>query len=269
MKKSSNQTKKKAGISVRVAVSVCLATILILVSAIFYNCNAEDQIEIVEPEEVMTYTSIIDLLKANYAMMYELNETLSEVQVGNEPLVDPSTRKQEVDGLPQENVVIAEVIAEEPIIDPEPVVINTSDITKPSNLSADQFNTIIEQVLSSKGKNSSKLYNAGEALYQMEQNHQINGLFALSVASLESGWGTSGAAYNKNNLFGIMSKGGIKSFSSINDSIDYFGNLISEYYISKGRTTITSIGAKYCVGGDWANKVQSMFYTYSTAANHI
>ena len=266
MKKSSTQNRKTVK-PVRVAVSACLAVILIIVSAVFYNCNAEDDLTITEPAEVMQYTNIIDLLKANYAMMYELNETLNEVQVGNEPLVDPSTRKQEVDGLPQENVVIAEMPAEEPI--PEPVVINTTDITSPSNLSADQFNTIIEQVLSSKGKSSSKLYNAGEALYQMEQNHQINGLFALSVASLESGWGTSSAAKNKNNLFGIMSKGGIKSFSSVNENIDYFGNLISDYYISKGRTTITSIGAKYCVGGDWANKVQSMLNTYTSAANHI
>ena len=93
----------------------------------------------------------------------------------------------------------------------------------------------------------------GQAFYEMEQKYGVNSIFAISVAELESGNGTSYAFRNKNNAFGI---GPGKRFSSVESGINYFGQLMnkSSYY---GKS-IDRIGSIYCVGGNWANKVKSL-----------
>lgn len=93
----------------------------------------------------------------------------------------------------------------------------------------------------------------GQAFYEMEQTYGINAIFAISVAELESGSGTSYAFKNKNNAFGI---GPGKRFNSVKEGIFYFGQLMnkSTYY---GKT-IDRIGSIYCVGGNWANKVKNL-----------
>ena len=93
----------------------------------------------------------------------------------------------------------------------------------------------------------------GYAFYQMEQTYGVNAIFAISVAELESGSGTSSAFRNKNNAFGI---GPGKYFNSVTEGINYFGQLMNKP-LYKGKN-VDQIGSKYCVGGDWANKVKSL-----------
>ena len=78
-------------------------------------------------------------------------------------------------------------------------------------------------------------------------------MFAISVAELESGYGTSYAFRKKNNAFGI---GSGKYFSSVEAGIEYFGQLMNKsLYYGK---SIDRIGGIYCVGGNWASKVKSL-----------
>lgn len=93
----------------------------------------------------------------------------------------------------------------------------------------------------------------GYAFYQMEQTYGVNAIFAISVAELESGSGTSSAFRNKNNAFGI---GPGKYFNNVTDGINYFGQLMNKS-LYKGKS-IDKIGSVYCVGGNWANKVKSL-----------
>lgn len=93
----------------------------------------------------------------------------------------------------------------------------------------------------------------GYAFYQMEQTYGVNAIFAISVAELESGSGTSSAFRNKNNAFGI---GPGKYFNSVQEGINYFGQLMNKS-LYKGKT-ITQIGSIYCVGGNWANKIKNL-----------
>ena len=94
----------------------------------------------------------------------------------------------------------------------------------------------------------------GKAFYNMEQTYGINAVFAISVAELESGSGTSSAFRKKNNAFGI---GPGKYFNSVEEGINYFGNLMNKS-IYKNKS-IDAIGSIYCVGGNWAYKVKSLF----------
>ena len=91
----------------------------------------------------------------------------------------------------------------------------------------------------------------------MEQKYGVSATFAKAVAIQESGWFTSSAYKNKNNLFGIMSKGKLKRFDSVDESIEYFYILLSsEKY--KGMS-IDEIGKEYCPDDDkWARDVKKI-----------
>ena len=92
---------------------------------------------------------------------------------------------------------------------------------------------------------------------EMEQKYGVSATFAKAVAIQESGWFTSNGYKNKNNPFGIMSKGKLKRFDSIEESIDYFGSLLSSDKY-KGMT-IEEIGKVYCPNDDkWARDVKKI-----------
>lgn len=96
-----------------------------------------------------------------------------------------------------------------------------------------------------------------KAFAEMEQKYGVSATFAKAVAIQESGWFTSNAYKNKNNPFGIMSKGKLKRFDSVDESIDYFGSLLSsEKYKDKN---IDEIGKEYCPNDDkWARDVKKI-----------
>ncbi len=99
---------------------------------------------------------------------------------------------------------------------------------------------------------SNGLSGYGQAFYDIEQRFGVNSIFAISVAELESGHGTSSAFRNKNNAFGL---GPGMAFSSVENCINYFGELMnkSTYY---GKS-IDRIGIIYC-DGHWAPMVKSL-----------
>ena len=116
-----------------------------------------------------------------------------------------------------------------------------------SNLSVEQYNKILA---------GTGLAGCGESYYNMEQTYNVNGLFALSVACLESGYGKHRA--NTNNFYGMRSSKGWMSFETPDANIQYFGKLMNKscYY---GKD-ILGIGATYCPNTyqDWAGKVKSI-----------
>lgn len=93
----------------------------------------------------------------------------------------------------------------------------------------------------------------GQVFFDMEQKYGVNSVFAISVAELESGNGTSSAFKNKNNAFGI---GPGRYFNSVQSGIEYFYQLMNNslYY----EKSIDKIGSIYCVGGNWASKIKSL-----------
>jgi hypothetical protein len=150
-------------------------------------------------------------------------------------------------------------------VEEEVRIINTTDITKPSNLTADELNEIIDTHLENIGQSFSKIDDIGEFLVEMEEETGVNAIFCLAVGSLESGHGTSIAAVNKNNLFGLIGSNGLMKFNSVSECISYWGNLIRTYYMDCGRTSVSSIQTKYCPDeSEWAVQVNSLIKTYAS-----
>jgi uncharacterized FlgJ-related protein len=81
---------------------------------------------------------------------------------------------------------------------------------------------------------------------------------------LESGNGESNISKNKNNLFGLNAIDGDKynkafSFKTKGDSVRKFGQLISEYYLGEGYTTVEKVSTKYCQANpEWSSLVMGI-----------
>lgn len=263
----------------RTVVSAIVVSCIILSSVgISYSADTVDNNEQTNPEiNTIECSGMVNIAKAIHSASSCYRGILVSAKNDlKKQAIATDEQKQAERGLPERTVVIHELEADEcdlePAVEEEPapvVVINTTDITKPSGLTADQLNTLINNVLTKMGKKSSQLYNQGQALYNMEQNHGTNALLALAVASWESGWGTSKVAWNKNNLFGIYGKGTSRSFSTVGECIDYFGKLMATKYFPKGRTSISSIGKIYCTTPTWASKIQYTYSVYKDAVNYI
>lgn len=88
-----------------------------------------------------------------------------------------------------------------------------------------------------------------QALVDLEKNHGVNAMFAMSVSTLESSSGTSSRARNRHNYYGLELS---THWGSLYDNTQSWGRIISEYYIGSGRTSVWNIGPKYCPPNrDW------------------
>jgi hypothetical protein len=90
-----------------------------------------------------------------------------------------------------------------------------------------------------------KLSGMGETIVRAGQKNNIDPVLLAAVAIHETGNGTSKAAIEKNNVAGMMGKNGLKSYTSVKESIMDMARNLSKNYLGEGLTTISQIGAKY------------------------
>lgn len=130
-----------------------------------------------------------------------------------------------------------------------------SDLRIISNLKADDFNKMLE------GTNLSGL---GGALEQAEKEHGVNGLYLMGLACLESGYGTSNYAVNRNNLVGwnaVNSNPNKASyFDSKEECILYVAEKLKTNYLSENGCyfngySARAIDVKYCSDKEHADKI--------------
>ena len=171
------------------------------------------------------------------------------------------------------NNAIQEISSEVDIIDEEiteevtPVSYNIDSINQKSGFTAEQFNTIINDAFTKMNKSDTKLTDMGAGLYAVEQEYNVNGLYLLGIASIESGWGTSNLAIKSNNVYGLI---GMK-FDSVDDCTMYMGKLLRNSYIDKGYDTLSKIQTKYCPNGGskWINDTTWCMNKFINSANEL
>lgn len=80
-----------------------------------------------------------------------------------------------------------------------------------------------------------------ELAQESERRYGVPASVTLAQYALESGYGTSNLARNKNNYFGVRSGSGWKSYSSMEESFDAHGRLLAgKTYSSKTRGTTSA-----------------------------
>lgn len=101
-----------------------------------------------------------------------------------------------------------------------------------------------------------------EALLQIETAYNCNALYALAVAKLETGCGSSELCRNHNNLFGMRGSRDWNTYSTKSASVLAFGKLMKTNYFSKGYVTLRRIGPRYAEGStSWANVAKTYMLT--------
>lgn len=111
---------------------------------------------------------------------------------------------------------------------------------------------------------STPLEGLGEAFIRAEEESQINAIFLASIAIIESNWGASGLAREKNNLFGFgaytNSPDSAVAFSSKPECILHVAQFLRQHYIDgnfyRGRS-IADINKLYAADTTWSEKVFS------------
>lgn len=81
------------------------------------------------------------------------------------------------------------------------------------------------------------------------QKFDMNPLFLASIAMHETGNGTSKAIREKNNVAGMMGPNGLRTYATMQESIEAMASNLRRNYLNKGLTTITEIGNKYAPVG--------------------
>ncbi|MBM6931715.1 glucosaminidase domain-containing protein, partial [[Clostridium] spiroforme] len=129
-----------------------------------------------------------------------------------------------------------------------------------TNYTGSQITTYLNNKANS---STSKLNNTGDYFVKYQNQYGVNALLAASFAALESGWGKSSIAQNKNNLFGLNAtdnnpSANADTYPSVENCIyDFSANWMSLRYLNPKYTSLFR-------GGYFGDKGSGIFGKYSS-----
>ena len=137
------------------------------------------------------------------------------------------------------------------------------DLTEATNYSAED----LDKVFSLLNIDNSLLENKGATFKEAEEHYHINALYLLAHSALESDWGRSKIAKDKNNFFGITAYDttpylAAKTFDDVDKGILGATKWIKENYIDRGRTFLgnkaSGMNVEYASDPYWGEKIASV-----------
>ena len=137
------------------------------------------------------------------------------------------------------------------------------DLTEATNYSAED----LDKVFSLLNIDNSLLENKGATFKEAEEHYHINALYLLAHSALESDWGRSNIAKDKNNFFGITAYDttpylSAKTFDDVDKGILGATKWIKENYIDRGRTFLgnkaSGMNVEYASDPYWGEKIASV-----------
>lgn len=138
-------------------------------------------------------------------------------------------------------------------------ILDTNDIRKKSNYSAQYIDSKLE---------NTPLAGLGEHFKRAEDLYGVNSIVLLAMAKLESNFGRSKIAMDKNNLFGYQAYDSspyksAKFYEHKQDSIYDVAKHLSKNYLSPNGPyfygySVDSIGVKYSTDTQWSSKVKKI-----------
>lgn len=143
------------------------------------------------------------------------------------------------------------------------------DLRKPSNYTAEE----LDKVYSLMNIKGSRLAGKGAIFKEAEERYQINALYLIAHSALESSWGRSQIAKDKNNFFGIAAYDttpydSAKSFDDVDKGILGAAKWIRENYIDNGRTYLgnksSGMNVLYASDPYWGEKIASIMMSINS-----
>ena len=143
------------------------------------------------------------------------------------------------------------------------------DLRKPTNYTAEE----LDKVYSLMNIKGSRLAGKGAIFKEAEERYQINALYLIAHSALESSWGRSQIAKDKNNFFGIAAYDttpydSAKSFDDVDKGILGAAKWIRENYIDNGRTYLgnksSGMNVLYASDPYWGEKIASIMMSINS-----
>ena len=137
------------------------------------------------------------------------------------------------------------------------------DLTEATNYSAED----LDKVFNLLNIDNSLLENKGTTFKEAEEHYHINALYLLAHSALESDWGRSKIAKDKNNFFGITAYDttpylSAKTFDDVDKGILGATKWIKENYIDRGKTFLgnkaSGMNVEYASDPYWGEKIASI-----------
>lgn len=186
----------------------------------------------------------------NKVTVNEVALSLYDVELEPEFTYEDTLEAQECEEVLNETVILADtdIVAAEPVDVYITPTLNFNDVTELSGTNPETLNLILEDTW---------LEGYGELFYELEQEHDVNAMFAIGNAIYETGWNKENSyqAMHNNNIYGLANC----KFDSLESCIRYYFNLIDESYVDCGRKSMDSINAKYCPPNpNWCHNINSI-----------
>lgn len=217
---------------------------------------------ITDKEEYRLYSEDLE------AQVTSLQSQLDELETRESAITAAYTTLLYQEEVPSEEKPATEDPVEEPVEEETPVANIAHSPYTPSNLTADQFNTLIDNVCESYRRSSSEfIYTGyGQAFVDAENTYGVNGLAILGITQAESGLNTSSNAWSTNNPTSICKNGKLVYYESPYESILATAKLLSKYH-DKGCNTIYDIGSVYCpINPNWGSVVEGYIERFASYA---
>lgn len=140
----------------------------------------------------------------------------------------------------------------------------TLDLRSASSVTASKIDHFIQS-----RNNNSPLIGTGKYFIDAQRKYGVNALYLAAHAILESGYGTSDIAVNKNNLFGYTAYdtdpySSATTFASLADCIDHQASFVSSQYLHpdgdwyEGFPSLEGMNIHYATDPYWCEKVASI-----------
>lgn len=129
-----------------------------------------------------------------------------------------------------------------------------NDVTEPSNATYRQLSVVLD---------NTGLEGLEYAYILAEQEYQINAMFLFGITALESAFGNSRLARDKNNIsgFGAFDSDPYNNaftFETKADCIMTTARTLRHNYVDRGLISTIQINSRYATDQGWANKVSSI-----------
>ena len=143
------------------------------------------------------------------------------------------------------------------------------NLREPSNYSAAE----LDKLYSMMNLQDSPLAGKGATFKEAEERYGVNALYLMAHSALESAWGRSQIARDKNNFFGIAAYDtspylSAKSFDDVDKGILGAAKWIRENYIDYGRDHLgnkaTGMNVRYASDPYWGEKIASIMMTINS-----
>lgn len=140
-------------------------------------------------------------------------------------------------------------------------------ISTVSNVTSEELTFAVNKL-----KKNNKLSILTRYFIDAEKQYDINAVILLAIACLESDYGLSKLAIERNNLFGLDARDSLKGtsnygkiFKTKEECILHAGHRLGQQYLKedknaswrycKGKKDIWTIGEKWCSKKDWGDKI--------------